>query len=271
VLALWRSVEATDEDAFALTPALAAMSVAMLLVLGAELFYVQDLFGSRLNSVFKLYYQAWILLAVSGAFSAYWLVSRASLGTRTMTLARDAALGLAVLCLAGGLLYPLGATLSRTGGLGSASRTLDGTRYTQAESPTDYAAIQWLQDRAAPDERVIEAVGGSYSNAGRVAARTGLATLLGWPGHERQWARDPGVVAQREADVAAVYGGASVEDAIAILRQYNVTYVFVGDVEREAYGSDVSTRFEGRLPSVFRAENSVIYRVPVDETVDTRR
>ncbi|HEU0073468.1 MAG TPA: DUF2298 domain-containing protein, partial [Dehalococcoidia bacterium] len=42
-LALWRSVEAADEDEFALTPALAATSVALLLILGAELFYVRDL------------------------------------------------------------------------------------------------------------------------------------------------------------------------------------------------------------------------------------
>lgn len=269
LLALWRSVESSDEDDFALTPALAAMSVAFLLILGAELFYVKDLFGTRLNSVFKLYYQAWLLLAVSGGFSAYWLLRRTP--ARPMQLARGAATGLAALCVAGGLLYPLGATLSRTGGLGNASRTLDGTRFAQGESSADYAAIQWLRDRGGLKERVLEAVGGSYSGAARVSERTGLATILGWPGHERQWGRAGSLLAQREADVDRAYSTPSLEEAITILRQYGVTYVFVGRVEREKYQPEGLLKFESGLPAVFRADDTVVYRLPVDESVETQR
>jgi YYY domain-containing protein len=270
VLALWRSVESTDEDEFGLTPALAAMSVAFLLILGAELFYVKDLFGTRLNSVFKLYYQAWLLLAVSGGLSGYWLLSGA-LPRGSMQLARGTATGLAALCLAGGLLYPLGATLSRTGGLGSASRTLDGTRFAQGESSADYAAIQWLRDRAGRNERVLEAVGDSYSGAARVSARTGLATVLGWPGHERQWGRAGTLLSQRQTDVDRAYSTPSLEEAITILRQYDVTYVFVGSVERETYSAEGLLKFETGLPVVFRADDTVIYRLPVDETIETQR
>jgi YYY domain-containing protein len=271
VLALWRSVESTDEDEFGLTPALAAMSVAFLLILGAELFYVKDLFGTRLNSVFKLYYQAWLLLAVSGGFSCYWLLSRVSLPKHSMQLARRSATGLAALCLAGGLLYPLGATLSRTGGLGSASRTLDGTRFAQGASPGDYAAIQWLRDRAGRKERVLEAVGDSYSNAARVSAWTGVATVLGWPGHERQWGRNGALLGQRQADVDRAYSTTSLEEAMAILQQYDVTYVFVGSVERATYDAAGLSKFEAGLPVAFQAEDTVIYRMPVDETIENQR
>ena len=271
VLALWRSVESTEEDEFGLTPALAAMSVAFLLILGAELFYVKDLFGTRLNSVFKLYYQAWLLLAVSGGLSGYWLLSKASLPARPVQMARGGATGLAALCLAGGLLYPLGATLSRTGGLGSASRTLDGTRFAQTESPGDYAAIQWLRERAGRNERVLEAVGDPYSSAARVSAWTGVATVLGWPGHERQWGRNGSLLAQRQVDVDRAYSTTSLEEAMAILRQYGVTYVFVGRVERETYDAAGLSKFETGLPVAFQAEDTVIYRMPVDETIETQR
>jgi uncharacterized membrane protein len=271
MLALWRAVEAPDEDDFALTPALAATSLALLLILGAELFYVRDVFNSRLNSVFKLYYQAWLLLAVSGAFSAWWLLRGVSLGTKVLRTARVAALGLATLCVAGGLLYPLGATLSRTGGLGSAPRTLDGTLFTLAEAGDDYDAIEYLRSRAGLGERVIEAAGNPYSAAGRVASRTGIATVLGWDGHELQWGRDGGLLAQRRADVDRVYSTPSLEEALAILRQYDVTYVFVGSVERNQYPPEGLLKFESALAAVFRSADTVIYRTPVDEPAEAAR
>ena len=36
------------------------------LLAGAELFRIVDLFGNRMNTVFKVYYQAWILLGIAG-------------------------------------------------------------------------------------------------------------------------------------------------------------------------------------------------------------
>ena len=41
---------------------------AMTLLLVCELVYVRDVFGNRMNTVFKLWYQAWTWLAVAGAF-----------------------------------------------------------------------------------------------------------------------------------------------------------------------------------------------------------
>ena len=48
----------------------------LLLVLGTEFFYVGDVFNSRMNTVFKLYYQAWMMLALAGGFALYYLASR---------------------------------------------------------------------------------------------------------------------------------------------------------------------------------------------------
>jgi len=57
-------------------PAMFALTltvVALLLVLGCEFFFVGDVFTSRMNTVFKLYYQAWLLLAVAAGYSLYYL------------------------------------------------------------------------------------------------------------------------------------------------------------------------------------------------------
>ena len=49
----------------------------LLLILGCELVFIRDHFGNRMNTVFKLYYQAWMLLALAGAYAVPFLVARA--------------------------------------------------------------------------------------------------------------------------------------------------------------------------------------------------
>ena len=46
--------------------ALGLAAVGFFLLGGAELFHIADQFGNRMNTVFKFYYQAWLLLGISG-------------------------------------------------------------------------------------------------------------------------------------------------------------------------------------------------------------
>jgi len=246
-----------------MTPVLAAMTLALLLILGTELFYVRDAFANRLNSVFKLQYQAWLLLGVSGGFNAVWLMTRWRVEAPYLRLPRQAAIGLIALCLAAAFLYPIGATLSRTEGLGRDGRTLDGTLYRRAESPDEYLAVDWLRSHAQPGERLIEANGDSYSAGSLVSESTGVPTVLGWFGHEVQWGREPEFLLERREDINLVYTTPSLEDAIAILRKYGVTYVFVGSSYREAYPVAGIDKFETGLQSVFNSGDVAIYRLPL--------
>ena len=260
--ALWREAESAEEDEGALVPALTGISVAMLLVFGAELFYVQDVFNSRLNTVFKLYYQAWLLLGVSGALGAYYLLRRPNFEGFSMRFVRAAWFGIAAILVAAALLYPLGATLSRTEGLARPGRTLDGLAYARTTMPDDYALVQWLRGRAGSGERIVEAVGSPYSTAARASAWSGVPAVLGWPGHQLQWGREGTLLTTRRLDVERVYGTESLAEALEILQQYDVTYVFVGSVERSTYPAAGLQKFENGLPAVLRSGQSVLYRVP---------
>ena len=42
------------------------------LIIGAEFLFIRDFFNNRGNTVFKLYYQAWILLSAASAFAVYY-------------------------------------------------------------------------------------------------------------------------------------------------------------------------------------------------------
>src|SRR5262249_37710343 len=47
-----------------------------LLVLGPDFLYLSDNFGYRINTVFKFYYQAWILLSLASAYAVAVLLRR---------------------------------------------------------------------------------------------------------------------------------------------------------------------------------------------------
>jgi len=214
--------------------------------------YVRDAFdGSenfRFNTIFKLWYQAWYLLAVAAGYA----LVNATRWLRPVPLAAWGA-GLVVL-VAAGAAYPLAAPAARTSGF-AAAPTLDGARWLP---PDDAAAISWLRRHADGPAVVAEAVGDDYSDSARVSTFTGLPTVLGWAGHEIQWGHDPG---RRADDVALLYETADPEVARAVIRRYGVRYVFVGSLERELY-DPAGLAALGRLgPVAFRSGDTVVYDV----------
>ncbi len=160
--------------------------VAFALTLFPEFLYLRDLFGTRMNTVFKFYYQAWALLALASAYG----LSRLAAKTTPVAL-KVPAVALSALLILGGLWYPLAAIPSKADNFQS-QPTLDGLAYLQRSDPAQVAAIDWLRANVPPDAVVLEATGGSYSDAARVSMATGNPTLLGWDFHERQWRGNQG-------------------------------------------------------------------------------
>lgn len=235
---------------------LSLVVVGLLLIVVPEFVFLVDLFGTRMNTVFKFHYQAWLLLGLASAVGVVWMggeVKRRS--------ARWAVVGCAALLVGIGLVYPLAATPAKTQGF-QLSATLDGAAFYQRIRSDDYAAIQWLSRAVRGRPVVLEATGGEYSEYARVSTFSGLPTVLGWAGHEIQW-RGKGEEPQRRAqDIEAIYRTADPDAMMALLRKYGVRYVYVGSLEVEKYGQGVRDRFEGRLEVAHRQGGVVIYRVP---------
>ncbi len=246
-----------------------------LLVLGVEFFYLRDVFGNRMNTVFKFYFQAWMLWSMAAAFGS----------AEVLTSLRGFWKGLystawAILMLMA-LVYPALAFPTKTANFQwrhfrEAWRTarssgdwrplrytwtLDGGLYLEWADPGVAAMIRWL--RTAPDGVLVEAVGGSYQDSyARLSAYTGLPTALGWVGHEEQWRGDTFLDKdQRFYDVRTLYETGLWEEALAIIRKYNIRYICIGPVERAAYKVNES-KFQRRLTPVFRQGEAVIYEVP---------
>ena len=84
--------------------------------MGPELLFVDDFFGppsERMNTIFKLYYQAWLLLAAASGFAIYyWRSGRDSLTGWRRSLSTLWAVG-AIALIIGALYYPAAASTSK--------------------------------------------------------------------------------------------------------------------------------------------------------------
>ena len=247
--------------------ALLLIIAGLALVGSVEFVFLRDSFNTRMNTVFKFYYQAWVLLGVASAYGVF------CVGRRLRTARGLGRLGLAVWALAGtalvgaGMTYTLAAPISKAGGFGverSGMPTLDGTRYVERFRNDDYQAVQWLRANAPAEAILLEAPGGSYTEYNWVSAHTGIPTVLGWDGHELQWRGDYVEAGKREPDISAIYQGLDPEHTLVLLERYDVNYVYVGRREREKYHLNTAMvrKFDQILRRVYEEEEVIVFERP---------
>ncbi len=256
-----------DPTALAAVYVLLLAGVALLLTLAVEWVYLKDTFGVRMNTVFKFYYQAWVLLALTAAYATVRIAARARDALRTAAALSKAtwlgALSLIVLLSAAGLLYTIPAIYSKANRF-QGEATLDGLIHLRRYQPDELAAIEWLQANVRGVAVVLEAPGGSYSQFNRVSMATGLPTLLGWDGHELQWrgGRYGDVVAGRPEAIERIYRSARGQELRDLMDQWRIDYLYVGSLEREKYHLTTSSlaRFEQALFKAYENATVRIYR-----------
>ncbi len=237
--------------------------IGLLLTLSVEFFYLVDNFRVRMNTIFKFYFQAWVLMAIASAFAVYWLSRRRDGLRRAGKVVRGVSLVAFWFLFAMGMVYPVLGNVSRAGNFDHPP-TLDGTAYLAESRPEDYAGIQWLNENVNGAPVILETPGkggSSYVYEGRVAALTGLPTLLGWAGHEGQWRGSYEIQSAREPDIELIYNTLDPEAALALLDKYDVTYVYVGPLERSTYDPRAVDKFEQFMDVVYRNEGVTIYKV----------
>ena len=268
-----------DIDQQAVAFSLLLLALSLYLLVGAELFYVVDLFGNRMNTVFKLYYQAWLLLAMVSAYGLYycwthpfpsWIAPlerlRTPLGLPLGTLGkvvRYSWVAVVLVLLLASIYYPIGAALDRAKHGGDT--TLDGLAFLRRGHSDEYEAIRWLRDEA-PWGRIVEAVGDDYSEYGRISSSTGLPTVLGWKGHEHQWRGSTKRFHGREDQVTQIYTSSNAEEVQRLLENYGVRYIYVGTRERREYGDPEFENFSFLQP-VFPRKGVVIEGVVIYEVL----
>lgn len=236
---------------------LGIVALSFYLLMAVELFYVNDLFNSRMNTVFKIYYQSWLLLAVASAFGVYYWLSQPLPTSHALKLGNYSAISVVAVLLVASFYYPTGAALDRVKS-SPVSPTLDGLAFVKERSPGEYDAIEMLRDES-PDGRLLEAVGNDYTDYGRVAASTGLASILNWPGHELQWRGSSKPFEGRNEEVATIYQSKDLEKVKALLDKYQIRYVYLGSRERAKYNVEDPATFSQLMKVYFHSSDVIVY------------
>ncbi len=155
--------------------------------------------------------------------------------------------------------------------------------------PNDYALTLWIQQHTAPGDVVFEATGrrwqGSvgtqpvivnanvdYSDAGRIAARTGRQTPIGWYFHEIQWRGDTPAnrteFARRQDTVDAAYTSRDPDRVITAMQEFDARYLVVGRVEMANYPG-LMPDYASFLDTVFESGTYRVYAIPEYRRIPT--
>ena len=227
-------------DLFVITLGLCAFG----LVLIPEVIYVKDIYSGdykRANTMFKLTYQSFIMFGMTMGYVIPKLMIFAKKARR-----RNFAIVTCVLLLL------------TTGYFGNSTKAwfgdyTDGERYQGLNAgqylygcdEQDYYATEWINENIEGRPVMLEVNGDSYTDYCRVSVRTGLPTLLGWKTHEWLWQSDetgaiPDIVVTREADIQTIYTSTDSSEVAALVRQYDIDYIYVGNLEKNKYSEPVN-------------------------------
>lgn len=254
--------------------ALLLVGVGAALTLLPDYVYLRDNFGTRINTVFKFYYQAWVAFSIAAAYAVYVVLSdirQPALG-RVLRLAYGA---LTLLVLVLGALYPWLGIHTRSLLEGqrfwgqSGQLTLDGAPL-MLQYYDDYVVLMCLSALTVDDPEAIavEGIAGSYwagpePDTGRIGALLGMNTVLGWENHQSQW-RGPTygeIVGTRPNDIRTLYNERQWEAVQWIIERYGINYVFYGFAERALFNPSGEQKFIENTDLVCESGSSRVYRV----------
>ncbi len=225
-----------------------------LLLIVPEFLYAKDIYPQhyRANTMFKLGYQAYIMLSLISGFAIIVLISR---WKKLILIPFFTALVTLILA------YPYFSIKAYFGDITPERyQGLNGISYLQFQYPEDYEAITWINNNIKGQPVIAEAQGDSYTHYGRISSNTGLPTILGWTVHEWLWRGEYSIPEPRIDEVRSLY-----EDDIIrtqqIIDKYNVKYIFVGKLEKEKYININESKFRQIATPVFTNGSTTIYQV----------
>lgn len=230
-----------------------------LLIIFAEFFYFKDIYPQhfRSNTMFKLGYQAFILMSL---VSGYSIVTTLLQKNKTLIMRIFMVLVTPLLMLVS--IYPYFAVRSYFGELKD-FKGIWGLSFLEERIPDDLAAINWLNKNVKGQPVVLEAAGDSYTDYERISTFTGLPTVAGWAVHEWLWRGSYEPIANRATDVATIYESDDINVTKFLTTKYKIKYIVVGEMERTKYPNILEQKIEALGQEVFSSGTTQVYELTI--------
>ena len=235
------------------------------LVLLPEVVYLKDIYGDdykRFNTMFKLTYQAFILFSITTNYIIFKLM-----------LSKKASILYISICLlvinASTFGYGIDAITSNYKNVENIGVSAETTElYIKNNLPEDYKAIHWIRENINTDKVIVEAsqYGASYSDYARISVFTSNPTVIGWTYHEWIWRSNkdysiPTELSQRDLDVNYIYTSNDPDYLKGLLEKYNVSYIYVGDLEYKTYKNLDIEFLKSLFEVVYNSNDTYILKV----------
>ncbi len=234
--------------------------LSLILICIPEFIYVKDIYPEhyRANTMFKLVFQAFILLSLVSGFVI----------TRILTVTKKIFFHkllffffflITTVLIVSVLSYPYYAVTSYYNNL-QKSYSLNGITYLKTTYPDDYDAISWIKNNVYGQPILLEAQGDSYTDYARISSNTGLPTVLGWTVHEWLWRGTYDIPAPRIDDVKTLYDTTDTAKRNSLIKKYNISYIYIGELEQQKY--QINTKELIKLGhTVFKKNNTTIIKL----------
>ena len=225
-------------------PGLSACAIGLVLV--PEVLYVKDIYTEsfhRFNTMFKLTFQAYVLFAIITGIVFAVFIYELSAGNKRRVLNCCVVIGLTLYVFLSATYFGYsvhqwyGNVLNADARIGISS--IEGLR----DDP-DYGFELEAMDQLDLDEKcvlnMIEVAGDSYTHQNALSVYSGACTPIGWFDHEWMWHDDYDTAAMKAEQIELFYMMGDREFCRAILRDYDIDYIFVGPAEVSKYLVDTS-------------------------------
>ncbi|MEK9175878.1 MAG: DUF2298 domain-containing protein [Patescibacteria group bacterium] len=254
-----RKKKSISSDYFALTISL----FSLLLIIIPEFFYLKDIYTAhfRANTMFKLAYQASIMLYISSVYILIRIIASIRSDARKL-YSRVLFIVFAIFSFLLLFLVSIYPYFSIPSGYGNLTKYqgLDGIKYLKEIKPQDYDAINWINKNIEGQPVILETQGDSYTDFARISSNTGLPTVLGWIVHEWLWRGSYDVPSARFDDIKNLYESTNLKMTKDLFKKYNISYVYIGQLEREKYNI-YEDKFIKLAKIVYSNKNTKIYKI----------
>lgn len=186
-----------------------------------ENIHLIDSFGNRMNTIFKAYYQVWIILSISLPL----LLIKISSELKSLNVTRIiyTVIGLTIsLSLVQNYSLILDNSNKFSKGFG-----FNNLEYQDNKLPGVLKSVDFIINNTSEDSIIYSGEGIDYADSSYFSVFTGRATPLGWPGHEAQWRGNHSEIYERKSDLKQLENIKDNEQLIQLLRKYKIDYYLV--------------------------------------------